>query len=31
MVMLFKPVDEQPHSTAQVSAIKAPAEATAVH
>lgn len=31
MVMLFKPVDETPHSTAQVSAVKAPAEATAVH
>ena len=30
MVMLFKPVDDA-HATAQVSAIKAPAEATAVH
>lgn len=30
MVMLFKPVDEQPHATAQVSsAVKAPAEAGA--
>ncbi len=30
MVMLFKPVDDA-HATTQVSAVKAPAEATAVH
>jgi hypothetical protein len=30
MVMLFKPVDDA-HATAQVSAVKAPAEVTAVH